>query len=122
MKNTLLSILLLTTFSLQPELHADNSLSLWYQQPATNWQAEALPIGNGHLGAMIFGGMQKAQLPDQACQGGAYPSFKGFSSDGVGTGGRCKRCQKPFTVGGARLRPCGGSLKTMALPRASIGK
>jgi len=30
-------------------------LSLWYPRPAAQWQ-EALPIGNGRLGAMIFGG------------------------------------------------------------------
>ena len=30
-------------------------LQLWYAQPATKW-LEALPIGNGSLGAMIFGG------------------------------------------------------------------
>ena len=29
-------------------------LLLWYDQPAQKW-AEALPLGNGHLGAMIFG-------------------------------------------------------------------
>jgi alpha-L-fucosidase 2 len=29
-------------------------LSLWYRQPATDWN-EALPIGNGRLGAMVFG-------------------------------------------------------------------
>jgi alpha-L-fucosidase 2 len=29
-------------------------LTLWYNQPAKNWN-EALPIGNGRLGAMIFG-------------------------------------------------------------------
>ncbi len=29
-------------------------LVLWYQQPAQVWE-EALPIGNGHLGAMVFG-------------------------------------------------------------------
>lgn len=29
---------------------------LWYDKPATNWETEALPIGNGRLGAMIFGG------------------------------------------------------------------
>ena len=29
-------------------------LKLWYSQPADNWN-EALPIGNGRLGAMIFG-------------------------------------------------------------------
>lgn len=30
------------------------NLKLWYNQPATNWN-EALPIGNGRLGAMVFG-------------------------------------------------------------------
>ncbi|BCM93505.1 hypothetical protein IAD21_05396 [Abditibacteriota bacterium] len=30
------------------------SLSLWYQKPAEKWE-EALPVGNGRLGAMIFG-------------------------------------------------------------------
>ena len=28
---------------------------LWYAQPAAAW-SEALPIGNGSLGAMLFGG------------------------------------------------------------------
>jgi len=31
-------------------------LVLWYRQPARQWE-EALPIGNGRLGAMIFGGV-----------------------------------------------------------------
>ncbi len=31
-----------------------NPMRLWYRQPATNWN-EALPIGNGHLAAMVFG-------------------------------------------------------------------
>lgn len=30
---------------------------LWYKQPAQKWSAEALPIGNGRLGAMFFGGV-----------------------------------------------------------------
>ena len=30
-------------------------LKLWYSRPAQNW-TEALPIGNSHLGAMIYGG------------------------------------------------------------------
>jgi alpha-L-fucosidase 2 len=34
---------------------------LWYQQPAAHWN-EALPIGNGRLGAMVFGGTAKEQL------------------------------------------------------------
>ena len=31
-------------------------LSLWYRQPAEKWE-EALPVGNGHMGAMVFGGV-----------------------------------------------------------------
>lgn len=41
---------------------ADNRLSLWYHQPAgTNWDA-ALPVGNGHLGAMVFGNTDRERL------------------------------------------------------------
>ena len=32
---------------------------LWYDIPAGNWESEALPIGNGRLGAMIFGAADK---------------------------------------------------------------
>ncbi len=38
-----------------------NDLSLWYRQPASIW-TEALPIGNGHLGAMVFGGVETERL------------------------------------------------------------
>ena len=31
-----------------------SDLKLWYSQPAENW-TEALPVGNGRLGAMIYG-------------------------------------------------------------------
>ena len=30
--------------------------TLWYKQPANMWMTEALPIGNGPMGAMLFGG------------------------------------------------------------------
>ena len=33
---------------------AQSDLKLWYSKPARNWN-EALPIGNGRLGAMVFG-------------------------------------------------------------------
>lgn len=36
-------------------------LKLWYKQPARNWN-EALPIGNGRLGAMIFGNAKEELL------------------------------------------------------------
>jgi alpha-L-fucosidase 2 len=35
---------------------------LWYDQPAGNWESEALPIGNGRLGAMIFGPADKQTI------------------------------------------------------------
>src|SRR5689334_13734449 len=36
-------------------------LKLWYAKPATKW-TEALPVGNGRLGAMIFGGVEKDRI------------------------------------------------------------
>ena len=35
---------------------------LWYDSPAQNGEAEALPISNGHLGAMIFGAADKETI------------------------------------------------------------
>ena len=31
------------------------ALTLWYDEPAIDWESQALPIGNGTLGAMVFG-------------------------------------------------------------------
>ncbi len=36
-------------------LKTDNATRLWYNAPARHW-LEALPIGNSHLGAMVYGG------------------------------------------------------------------
>ena len=35
---------------------------LWFEKPATSWEKEALPIGNGRLGAMIFGGIERERI------------------------------------------------------------
>ncbi|MBO9723764.1 MAG: glycoside hydrolase family 95 protein [Novosphingobium sp.] len=40
---------------------APDPLKLWYRQPAAKW-TEALPIGNGRLGAMVFGGTAQEKL------------------------------------------------------------
>jgi alpha-L-fucosidase 2 len=45
-------LLILLTLVVGP---AFADLTLYYTQPATDWQTQALPIGNGRLGAMIFG-------------------------------------------------------------------
>ena len=34
---------------------------LWYDKPATQW-LEALPVGNSHLGAMVYGGADTEQI------------------------------------------------------------
>src|SRR5262249_33739680 len=49
----------------------DEPLSLWYRQPAKIW-TEALAIGNGRLGAMIFGGVdhERIQLNENSLWGG----------------------------------------------------
>ena len=39
----------------------DPSMKLWYNKPASTWN-EALPVGNGSLGAMVFGGTARERL------------------------------------------------------------
>ena len=73
-----------------PLLAGGQESRLWYRQPAplSNWE-EALPVGNGRLGAMVFGGVQEERLqlneesvwsgtrhnPDRV---GAFRSFPGI--------------------------------------------
>ena len=47
-------------FSPKPMV-AQNNLKLWYDQPAEKW-VEALAVGNGKIGAMIFGGVEEELL------------------------------------------------------------
>jgi len=49
-------------------------LSLWYRQPARQW-VEALAVGNGRLGAMVFGGVAQERIQlneDTLWAGGPY--------------------------------------------------
>lgn len=52
-KNIIMSVALMATATAS----ADNNLTLWYNRPATYWE-EALPIGNGRLGAMVSAAVQ----------------------------------------------------------------
>jgi alpha-L-fucosidase 2 len=38
-----------------------SDLKLWYRQPASIW-TDALPLGNGRLGAMVFGGIEAERI------------------------------------------------------------
>ncbi|BFH11662.1 hypothetical protein J6TS7_07620 [Paenibacillus dendritiformis] len=39
----------------------DEDLTLWYARPAGKW-TEALPLGNGRFGAMVFGGVRRERI------------------------------------------------------------
>jgi alpha-L-fucosidase 2 len=61
------------------------SLSLWYTRPAENWN-EALPLGNGHLGAMAFGKVDDEilQLNDNTLYSGEpSTAWKGLDITGT---------------------------------------
>src|SRR3984957_14470290 len=55
---------------------------LWYQQPAQKW-TEALPIGNGRMGAMVFGG-----VPDERIQFNEDTLWTGHPHDYVRSGAK----------------------------------
>src|ERR1035441_10347920 len=48
------TVLALALLAAAPAI-AQSPLTLWYDKPAVLW-TDALPVGNGHMGAMIFGG------------------------------------------------------------------
>ena len=45
----------------KPDAGNNPNLSLWYQQPADEWM-KATPIGNGRLGAMVYGGIETEKI------------------------------------------------------------
>ncbi len=48
--------------ALAAEGAGSDSLTFWYAQPAKKWMTEALPVGNGRLGGMVFGGVPREQV------------------------------------------------------------
>lgn len=60
MKKTLFSLILLVCTA-SCVATQENPLKLWYDKPAREW-VEALPVGNGRLGAMVFGNPAQERL------------------------------------------------------------
>ncbi|WOB49122.1 glycoside hydrolase family 95 protein [Xanthomonas hydrangeae] len=57
-----------------PAVAAGAALQLWYREPANEW-VQALPVGNGRLGAMVWGGIAHERLQlneDTLYAGGPY--------------------------------------------------
>lgn len=43
------------------KVHKSSRLELWYDEPAEKW-TDALPIGNGRMGAMVYGGVRRERI------------------------------------------------------------
>ena len=62
-----LAVLFLSTCQSAHEGEIRHEVKLWYDKPANDWN-EALPIGNGRLGAMVFGdpNLERLQLNEES--------------------------------------------------------
>lgn len=77
---SLVSLLVVAAFCAAP-IHAagqrasqpSEELKIWFEEPADRWE-EALPIGNGRLAAMVFGGInhERIQLNEDSLWSGKY--------------------------------------------------
>lgn len=59
MKKTIITMILVSISSLATA--DEGELKLWYEQPAANW-FEAMPLGNGRLAAMVYGGTKSEHM------------------------------------------------------------
>ena len=74
--------------------------SLWYEQPASDWN-EALPLGNGRLGMMVFGlpGFEKLQINEDSIWSGFFRDRNNPEAKDAlpaKSGARKKRCSSLF--------------------------
>jgi alpha-L-fucosidase 2 len=76
-----LLFLLASTLIASTAIAAEDPLKLWYNTPAANWN-EALPIGNGRLGGMVFGDPinEHIQLNEDTLVSG-YPGYRDLPLD-----------------------------------------
>lgn len=67
----LATVIAITSFASCTNDAPADDLKLWYDEPAERW-VEALPVGNGRLGAMVFGdpSMEKLQLNEETVWAG----------------------------------------------------
>jgi len=83
-------------------------MNLWFATPAERWGEETLPIGNGRLGAMIFGGIarERIQLNEESLwlgdetDPGAYQAFGDLFID-FDTKGETKNYRRELDIGRA---------------------
>jgi alpha-L-fucosidase 2 len=59
--NLILGLICYVSFSCKAQNTTNRPLKLWYNEPARVWE-EALPLGNGKMGAMVFGNVYKERF------------------------------------------------------------
>ena len=81
MRRTLIACLILAGVSLSGQ---DKGTTLWYRQPAKDWN-EALPVGNGRIGAMVFGDPwnETIQLNEESLWAGCPQDGNAASADRI---------------------------------------
>lgn len=85
MRKLLCYLFLLLGLSGYGKAQSQQELKLWYNRPAANWN-EALPIGNGRLGAMVFGqpGREQLQLNEESVwSGGPNSNLNPATKDAI---------------------------------------
>ncbi|MDU1906614.1 MAG: glycoside hydrolase family 95 protein [Dysgonomonas sp.] len=77
-------LLILVSVFVFVQLSAQDDLKLWYDKPASDWNS-ALPLGNGRLGAMVFGtpAVEHLQLNEETIWAGSPNSNAHKLEDGV---------------------------------------
>jgi len=100
-------VVLLSVVSIS--IDAQEKPVLWYDKPARYWE-EALPLGNGRLGAMVYGNpvTEEIQLNEETVSAGS--PYKNYNPEAKGALDilKLKRWQvkksSPRTVSGCHIR------------------
>ena len=85
---TIILVLLATLGTACNQGSPESKYKLWYDEPAEDWMTEALPIGNGDLGAMIFGSasQDRIQITEKSLWSGgpgSHPEYSGGNRPGA---------------------------------------
>lgn len=64
------------------------SLALHYSKPASDWMTQALPLGNGKIGAMVFGGVECERLAvnEKSLWAGGPGEFEAYNGGNLSGG------------------------------------
>ena len=61
MRHIFFAVLIKSVLSCQKDVSKKTNQTIWFTSPAKEWQ-EALPLGNGRLGMMVFGDPKKERI------------------------------------------------------------